>query len=129
MDYIPMFAIAAAGGLGLLAIQHPRQYQELASVLGVVLGALLVFSTGVFFGIEFLEMEVRYDIPSGKRDEALVNVEKWGRRWGWALPSLFAALVYVGALAGISESIRKDRDRGLNAEQKEESKDEVSEGD
>lgn len=128
-DILPTLAIAAAGGLGFLAVQHPKQYHEVA-VGFMSISALAAFGCMlVHLTMESVILDFKYKVPADIRDETVAGPEKWKSRFGYAFVWFAAASVYLIILLAISESIMKDRNSNLQKDKPDEDDNKVPKGD
>ena len=117
MDLLATIAVAAAGGFGFLSVQHPKQFLEMVVAIFCVGGVVFILSIGIYFGIEYTSMELRYELSSEERDEIMQPIDKWRRRWGWTVAFLVISGFYLVFLAILSESIIKDRNEKATSKQ------------
>lgn len=119
-DILPTLAIAAAGGMGFLAVQHPKQYNEMVPSF-LITFALIGFTTFVIhITMEIVISDFKYEVPADNRDAAAAGPEKWKSRFGYAFLWCGAALLYLLMLMAISESIMKDRNSDLQKDKPDE---------
>ena len=103
------FLIALAGGIGFLAFTHYKQFEELAKAIYFIVTVVLVLSFAIDSTIDAVVLELKYEINSDKRDEAMLPVEGWQRFWFLTGVFSLIALAYTFIVHSIAYSVNEER--------------------